>query len=148
MVYYGDEVAINAPGKSGFGDPYNRAPYPWPDASGDVHIYGPPDIQTEIFYSQLGSLRHQLPALRNGSLVTLFTNASLYAFARVAPPNKPVVVVLNKGNGDGSAAIPIRGLYPDGQLENPQTGDKFQVSGGRLRVSVPARGGLILVGTS
>ncbi len=34
MVYYGDEVAINAPGKSGFGDPYNRAPYPWADASG------------------------------------------------------------------------------------------------------------------
>jgi glycosidase len=148
MVYYGDEVAINAPGKNGFGDPYNRAPYPWPDVSGDVHTYGPPDIQTSIYYSQLGALRHQLPALRNGSLVTLFTNANLYAFARVAPPAQPVVVVLNRGNSDATAAIPIRGLYPEGALENPLTGDEFTVGSGRLRVSVPARGGLILVGTS
>src|SRR5207253_9087016 len=64
MVYYGDEVAINAPGKNGFGDPYNRAPYPWQDASGDVHVYGPPDNETLRYYSALGAVRHSLPALR------------------------------------------------------------------------------------
>ena len=45
MVYYGDEVAINAPslfnGNNGpVGDPYNRAPYPWTDQAGDPTIYG------------------------------------------------------------------------------------------------------------
>ena len=83
MVYYGDEVAINAPGQNGFGDPYNRAPYPWADAGGT------PDIETLIYYSQLATIRHRLPALRTGSFVALFSNASVIAFARVAPPEKP-----------------------------------------------------------
>jgi glycosidase len=148
MVYYGDEVAINAPGKGGFGDPYNRAPYPWPDASGDVHTYGPQDIQTLIFYSQLASVRHSLAALRSGSLVTLFANSDVYVFARVAPPNKPVVVALNKSSGDPQVTIPLKGLYSAGVLADQLTGDTFSVSGGKVRVTVPARSGRILVGTS
>jgi len=148
MVYYGDEAAINAPGKNGFGDPYNRAPYPWADASGDIKTYGPPEIQALSYYSQLGAVRHSLPALRNGSLVTLFANADVYAFARVAPPEKPVVVVLNKADRDAQTAIPIRGLYPNGVLQDELTGEKFTVGNGRLRVTVTARSGLVLVGTS
>jgi hypothetical protein len=58
------------------------------------------------------------------------------------------VVVLNKADHDATAAIPIRGLYPNGQLQNPLTGEKFTVSGGELRVTVTARSGLVLVGTS
>src|SRR5204863_9267759 len=36
MIYYGDEAGIDAPGRNGFGDPYNRAPYPWADATGNA----------------------------------------------------------------------------------------------------------------
>jgi len=71
-----------------------------------------------------------------------------YAFARVAPPQKPVVVVLNKADHDATAAIPIRGLYPNGVLQNVLTGEKFAVGGGQLRVTVTDRSGLVLVGTS
>ena len=147
MVYYSDEVAINAPGKNGFGDPYNRAPYPWSDASGNVNTYGPPDFETISYYSHLGAVRHLLPALRSGSVVTLFANADVYAFARVAAPENPVVVVLNKGDQDQQVAIRIRGLYPDGVLQDELAGAKFTVAGGRLRVTVPARSGLVLAGT-
>ncbi len=146
MVYYGDEVGINAPGRSGFGDPYNRAPFPWSDESGNVNAYGPPDVETTQYYSHLGALRHLLPALRNGSVVTLFTSADIYAFARIAAPEKPVVVVLNKADHDATGAISIRGLYPDGVLANELTGEKFTVGSGRLSVTVPARSGLVLVG--
>jgi len=93
-------------------------------------------------------VRHSLPALRTGSVVTLFTSADIYAFARVAPPQKPVVVVLNKADHDATAAIPIRGLYPNGVLQNVLTGEKFAVGGGQLRVTVTDRSGLVLVGTS
>jgi glycosidase len=148
MVYYGDEVAINAPGKNGFGDPYNRAPWPWPDESGDFHTYGPPDIQTQIYSSQLASIHHELPALRTGSLVTLFANADVYAFARVAPPAKPVIVVVNKSNDDPRVTIPLKGLYTSGVLAEPQTGNKFQVTNGKLTLTATARLGMILVGTS
>ena len=64
MVYYGDEAGIDAPGRSGFGDPYNRAPYPWTDASGNVDTYGPPADYMLSWYTRLGALRHSLPALR------------------------------------------------------------------------------------
>jgi glycosidase len=147
MIYYGDEAGINAPGKSGFGDPYNRAPYPWSDESGDVNTYGPPDLTMIDYYTRLASLRRSLPALRSGSVVTLFTNASLYAFARVAPPSKPVIVVLNKGGQEASATIPVRSLYPaDTLLLDALEGSTARVSAGTVRVTVPARGGLILSG--
>jgi glycosidase len=146
MVYYGDEVGINAPGKSGFGDPYNRAPYPWPDESGNVLTYGPSDITTSVYYQHLGALRREYPALRTGSLVTLFASANVYAFARVRPPDKPVIVVLNKAESVVKTPIPIRGLYPNGVLQEPMTGDRFEVSGGQLRVEVQPLSGLLLVG--
>ncbi len=148
MIYYGDEVGINAPGKSGFGDPYNRAPFPWTDESGTIGTYGPPDTGTTQYYAQLGALWHLHPALRTGSLVTLFASADLYAFARVAPPDKPVVVVLNKADHEAKDAIPIRGLYPNGLLQDELTGEKFAVGSGDLRVVVPPRSGLVLAGTS
>jgi glycosidase len=149
MIYYGDEVGINAPGKSGFGDPYNRAPYPWQDETGDVNTYGPPDAAMSAWYHALIRLRTSRPALRTGSLVTLFGDSRVYAFARVASPAKPVVVVLNKSGQDAEATIPLRGLYPNGAtLEDALVGRQSAVSGGSVRVSVSPRFGLVLVGTS
>src|SRR5204863_10003477 len=34
-IYYGDEIALNAPSIKDQDDPYNRAPYPWPDTTGN-----------------------------------------------------------------------------------------------------------------
>jgi glycosidase len=157
MVYYGDEAGIDAPGRSGFGDPYNRAPYPWADASGNVDTYGPPADFMLSWYTRLGALRRSLPALRAGSLVTLFAgdttgvqaDNSVYAFARVALPDKPVIVVLNKGNNPAQAAIPLRGLYVNGtELEQALGGAPVAAASGRVVVSVGPRSGLVLVGTS
>jgi glycosidase len=151
MVYYGDEVGIDAPGRAGFGDPYNRAPYPWTDASGNVDTYGPPVDFMLSWYTRLGRLRHSLPALRTGSFVSLFagdTNTvrsdnDVYAFARVGAPNKPVIVALNKGDEAEAAQIPVRGLYPNGAKLGEQN---LPVANGRVFVSVPPRSGVVLVG--
>jgi glycosidase len=150
MIYYGDEAGINAPGKNGFGDPYNRAPYPWPDESGNVNVYGPQDTEMIDYYTKLASLRRSLPALRTGSTRTLFTDRNVYAFARVAPPNKPVIVVLNKNRDFVPARIPVGGgLYPDGTvLRDALVGDSAQVIGGVLTIRVRGPDGLVLVGTS
>jgi hypothetical protein len=43
--------------------------------------------------------------------------------------------------------IPLKGLYGSGTLEDQQTGNKFQVAGGKVSVTATARRGLILVGT-
>jgi glycosidase len=145
MVYYGDEVGINAPGKGSAGDPYNRAPYPWTDESGDVSTYGPPDDSMLAYYTKLAQIRHELPALQTGAFRTLLTSdkTGVYAFARTGA--KPVIVVANKSASAQRATVPVRGLYADGTTVEDKLGEQAQVSGGALRLLVPAASGAIFV---
>jgi len=150
MVFYGDEVAINAPGT----DPQNRAPYPWSDQSGDLSLYGPPDLGVLDFYKRLGRIRADLPSLQEGNFVTLLTGDTekaaykdLYAFMRAAPPAKPVIVVLNKGAQEEAAFIRLRGAYPNGiQLHDALGSGTSDVANGQVAVTVPPHNGLVLVG--
>lgn len=151
MILYGDEAGINAPGA----DPFNRAPYPWTDVSGDPGLYGPPDQTMLDYYTRLGRLRAQLPALKDGSFSTLLTgdtsgasgDSDVYAFVRAGGADKPVIVVLNKGSASESGTVPVRGTYPNGAtLVDALGGSSATVDGGAVSVSVPARGGLVLVG--
>jgi glycosidase len=149
MVYYGDEIGISAPGKSGFADPYNRAPFPWPDVTRDPRTAYFVDPLMGDYYARLAAIRHSLPALRAGSLTTLFTSPKVYAFARVAPPDKPVLVVLNKSDRPTQLDIPVRGLYPNGTtLRDQKSSFQTTVTNGRAHVELFQRDGVILVGTS
>jgi glycosidase len=122
MLYYGDEVGIDAPDRNGFNDPYNRAPFPWDNEDSGLLDY----------YRKLGAIRHSLPALRTGSLVTLSTKGSVYVFERLGPPDKPVIVALNKGSSPASVKVSGTGLVD-------------QLTGTPFAGTVPARGGVILV---
>jgi hypothetical protein len=100
------------------------------------------------YYAQLASIRRSLPALRTGSLRTLATTANIYAFARVAAPNKPAVVVLNKSDRPTELDIPLRGLYPNGAtLRDQKSSFQATVANGRAHVQLFPRDGMILVGT-
>jgi glycosidase len=148
MIYYGDEAAINAPGL-GAADPFNRAPYPWPDASGDPSTYGPADTSMIAYYSKLGRLRHELPVLRSGSFERLTANdaAGVYAFARAGGTAKPVIVALNKSGSPRDVVVRTGRLYADGAaLEDRVGGTTTTVSGGAVRISLAARSGAVLVG--
>ena len=149
MIYYGDETGWSVPGKNGFNDPYNRAPFPWPDVSRDPHTAYFPDPRMGDYYAELARMRRALPALKTGSLRTLFTNASVYGFARVAPPNQPVIVVLNKGDQPATVTVPVRGLYPNGTtFARPA---QLAADRGQRRVRARqlfGRDGLVLAGTS
>jgi glycosidase len=148
MIYYGDEAAINAPGL-GAADPFNRAPYPWSDASGDPNTYGPADTSMIAYYSKLGRIRHELPALRTGSFERVLANnaAGLYAFARTGSGAKPVIVALNKSGSPRDVVLRIGRFYADGtSVEDRIGGTTSTVSGGTIRVSLAARSGAVLVG--
>jgi glycosidase len=149
MIYYGDETGFYVPGKNGFGDPYNRATFPWEDATFDIATRHIPDPRMGDYYTRLSAIRRSLPALRTGSLRTLFTNSNVFGFARVVAPEKPVIVVLNKGAQPATVAVPVRGLYPNGAtLTDQKSSFRTTVSGGRARVQLFGRDGVILVGTS
>jgi glycosidase len=125
MLYYGDEAGIVAPGKDGFSDPYNRAPFPWDNVDESLLEY----------YAKLIAIRHSHPALRTGSLVTLSAKGDVYAFERIAPPDKPVMVVLNKGSKPATVSLPGNGLFDE-------------LNGTRFDGTVPARSGAIVVATT
>jgi glycosidase len=159
MVYYGDEVAINAPSlysnsSGAVGDPYNRAPFPWPDQSGDDTIYGPPDTSVASYYGKLAHLRKQYPSLRNGAFVTLLTGdtqqnttaPNTYAFARTLANQATAVVALNNGSASNTANIPVGAFFTDGtQLQDPISGTTYGVSSGNVQLTLAARSGVVLL---
>ncbi len=164
MVYYGDEVGINAPsvGNSPGGlaedDPYNRAPYPWADESGNQNTYGPPDSGMLGFYTQLGILRRGRPALRTGDFAPVLmgdltassTDNNTFAFARFDAGEK-IIVVMNNGTTSNTATIPVGAYFADGTVLTDPLGSSsfapsatFTVSGGNITVTIPARSGAII----
>ncbi len=168
MVYYGDEAGINSPsvGNSGAGlpedDPYNRAPYPWSDESGDQNIYGPADTSLVNFYTTLGNFRRVHPALRTGSFEALLTGDTTasttdnnsFAFARTLETDK-IIVVMNNGASANTITIPVSAYFADGTilydaLSSGSLNSKdnllggLTVSGGNVTLTIPARSGAVL----
>ncbi len=126
-IYYGDEIGINAPSVDDNGtlqdDPYNRAPYPWPDASGST--YGPADEDMLSFYQTLSALRHANPALREGELITLLTDdeTGVYAFLRLdRATGNAALVAVNKSEAAQTVELDIDGLIPNDLTLNPALG--------------------------
>ncbi|MBC6936451.1 MAG: hypothetical protein DWB42_11495 [Chloroflexi bacterium] len=149
-IYYGDEIAIDAPSIRDSGgvyqdDPYNRAPYPWPDTEGDY--YPPPDEDMLAFYRGLGALRRDNPALRTGEMVTLLADDQngLYAFARLSKADgSAALVALNRSATDRQVRLDFGGLLPSGlRLQPFPDGAPISTDGGSAEVAVPARSGII-----
>jgi glycosidase len=168
MVYYGDEAGINSPSVANSpgglpeDDPYNRAPYPWSDETGNTAVYGPADNSLISYYTILGTLRKQNAALRTGSFETLLmgditastTDNNTFAFARQSGANK-VVVVLNNGSTANTAVIPVGTYFTDGTTLTDSLGNssftdensfaQHVVTGGNVTVTLAARTAAILV---
>ena len=158
MVYYGDEAALNSPSLAGGpggpeDDPYNRAPYPWADESGDPNVYGPADQSVVGFYTRLAHMRKQFAALRDGSFETLLTgdttpsaaDNNTYAFARVSGASR-AVVALNNGTAANTATVPVAAHFADGtSLTDVLGGATYTVTGGSVTVTLAARGGVVLL---
>jgi glycosidase len=159
MVYYGDEVAINAPSRAANGsglaedDPYNRAPYPWADEAGDPNVYGPADNCAANFYRTLARIRREHPALRTGAFETLLTGDAtpaandngVYAFLRNGGGEK-VVVALNQDGNRALPAVPVNGNFADGvTFRDALSNNIYTVSGGFINLDLPARTGAVLI---
>lgn len=177
-IYYGDEIALDAPsvsdGSTIQDDPYNRAPYPWPDTGGDH--YGPPDEDMFAFYQALAALRHANPALREGEMITLLADdvTGVYAFLRTdAAAGNAALVVANQGDAAQTVTLDVSGLLPEGFALDPafaqvgeartvpinvggiltgelrlvQPVEPAVVTGGALTVTVGALSGNIWAGT-
>ncbi len=151
-VYYGDEVGLDAPGAwyndKWEDDPYNRAPYPWPDTPGTYQTR-PIISQT---YHLLGETRQRYPALRRGTFDTLLVDdtAQLYGYGRRAD-NEMAIIILNRGATVQTATLSLAGYVGEGVVFSDTlalTPMTATVSGGQLILEVPPMWGRVLVPVS
>lgn len=153
-VYYGDEIALDAPSLPDSGgnlqdDPYNRAPYPWPDEEGDAYSR---DEEMLAFYQTLGTVRNAHPALREGERITLLADddAGVLAYLRVdVTAGDAVLVVINQSEQERTVELALDGLVArDLTLEPVFGGETITVGPEPVSVTVPALSGNIWAGTA
>lgn len=152
-LYYGDEIGLNHDGVFSGGkwedDPYNRAPFPWPDVGGSSYT-AVTDLQG--FARLMASLRLSYRALQDGDVqhgLIIDDANKLYGFARTNG-SQTALIALNR---DGAAhTATFTGLnaspynLPDGTvLVDGLSGSTFTVSGGSVSVTVNPTWGVVLL---
>jgi glycosidase len=141
MVYYGDEV-----GMWGADDPTCRKPMLWRD----LEPYENPDENHVMddhlaFYKRAIALRNAHPALRTGSFQTLLTDdeQDVWAFLR-RDPNEQLIVALNASDKDATVVVPLPRNAPRAWRGVFNLDETLTARENRLRVHVPAIGGVVL----
>lgn len=140
MIYYGDEAGL-----WGADDPTCRKPMLWED----LQPYDHPE-QNFVMKDQLAlyqaaiALRNAHPALRSGYFHTLLTDDAkdVWAFER-GDANERLIVVLNASDAACEIALPA----PDGAARWKYIfggGGEAAAEGGKLKLSIPAVGGVVL----
>lgn len=152
-LYYGDEIGLNHDGVWSSGkwedDPYNRAPFPWNDASGSSYTA---DSGLQAHARKMASIYHSYRALQDGDVQhgLLVDDANkLYGFARTNG-SQTALIVLNRDNSahpatlSGLNASPYN--LPDGTvLVDALNGGTVTVSGGSVNITVNSNWGVVLL---
>jgi Alpha amylase, catalytic domain len=139
-VYYGDEVGL-----TGDDDPDDRRTYPWADLGGS------PDTALLGHYRTLAGLRRTTDALTAGDLRILLADDAnnALAYGRKTTTGAAIVAV-NRGDTARTLVLPVAGYLPDGVAFTTRYAvggggsAGASVSGGAIRVEVPANGALLL----
>lgn len=79
-IFYGDEAGLE-----GYGDPFNRMPYPW----------GKEDHKLIEHYRNLGKLRQENSVYKNGEFNLIYLDATLLVFSRESGDDSFVTIVNN-----------------------------------------------------
>lgn len=106
-VYYGDEA-----GMEGYQDPFNRGCYPW----------GHEDNDLIAWYRELGAVRGECSALREGAFRPLFEGDGVVVFER-RDDNETLLCAVNRTEGEQVIPLPDEwcdapSLMGDGTVRN------------------------------
>ncbi len=138
LIYYGDEIGL-----PGAGDPDNRRPMRFGDE------LSPRERMVLAHVQKLGRLRRRLRVLRRGDRRTVYVEDDFYVFARTDPETGQVALVaVNRQDRawTGSVFLPAElGLADGAVLTDELGGGRVTVSGGAVRLDVPAMEGAVYV---
>ncbi len=140
-IYYGDEAGL-----CGFTDPDNRRAFPW----------GEENFELIDFHRACIRIRRENPELRTGSLRKLLGEPGLIAYARFNKRGTTVVVINNnEAPRECDLSVWECGVPMECEMKRVllTTDVSFftetrmiPVSGGRIHVSLPPTGGIVLKG--
>lgn len=139
VIYYGDEAGL-----CGFTDPDSRRCYPW----------GHEDLEMLSFYKAMVHIRKQNPELREGSLLKLYVQPYVTAYARFTDTERCVVIVnCSDMIKDISMTVWEAGVSPESVMDRimltTQEGYNTEVVEipvikGRIEVSLLAQSAIVL----
>lgn len=131
-IYYGDEIGL-----PGGDDPDCRRTINWAQRENW-------DMNLLSHYKQLIALRKAHPALRRGRYQRLQAGPFTYVFARELGDDK-LIVAVNVSDKAAKIDIPVKDLLADGTSLKALYGKgNLKVEGGKVRVNLPGRDGLVL----
>ncbi len=139
-IYYGDEIGIR--GTDAYEEPHQdkdaRWTFPWHDRS----LW---DLELFAYVKELIALRHAHRVLRRGHYYELYAEELVYAFAR-RDADETMVILLNAGEEAAEVSVPVGAYFHDGVHLKVilGTGQVGAVSNGEMRVTLPARDGVVL----
>ncbi len=122
-VYYGDEV-----GMEGFEDPFNRRTFPW----------GREDSELMGWFTRLGHIRQESPALQRGNIQYRAAQGPLLAFTRSAQ-GETLLAAFNAGEKTAQLV-----LEDEARLELLLGAARFQISSQGNVLTLPPRTGSLL----
>ncbi len=140
-IYYGDEI-----GMQGFKDPYNRRPYQW--TGGDSYI--------EEKVRSLVKLRNAHVALQTGSILPLYAQGDVLAYARVIAgehdafgvqtANEAFIYAANRSRTEAHSVSLDVSDFAIGTFVNAlePEGERYEVRNGHLQLELPPLTALVL----
>jgi len=138
-VYYGDEISLR--GTKRYDRPHRdldaRWPFPWHDES----VW---DREMLSYFREVIALRRTYPALRSGGFHHLLAQGQHYAVARRGDSDT-LLVLCNMSESAAEISVPVSPHLRDGQHVVVIFGShaRATVAHGDVRLSVPARSGLV-----
>jgi len=158
-LYYGDEIGLNHDGvwasNKWEDDPYNRAPFPWDDATGNSYSYDATAAAAELqqFARTMASIRWSYRALQDGDVqhgLVIDDVRKLYGFARTNG-EQTALIVLNRSGDTHSVTLSGLNAAPynlaDGVvlIDALHGNATYTVSGGAVTVPVAPTYGVVLL---
>jgi neopullulanase len=139
-IYYGDEIGLHGTDK--YNEPHNDADARWAFPWHDKSIW---ELSLLSYFKQLITMRIERPVLRRGRFEQLYAAGHCYAFARVDDTNA-LIVIVNVSELDQRLSLPLNTVSINGASLSSIFGvsGKYEVRGGRVLMTIPAREGLVL----
>ncbi len=147
LIYYGDEIGL-----PGGGDPDNRRDFPggWVEDQRNAFTnQGRTAPERDLFdhIRKVIKLRHELEALRTGSMRHLYVDEWIYVYARIQD-GQVVIVAINNGKDAAVCDLPVGnlGMNNGAVLVNRlNIASSVKVEDNKIHLSLPPRSASILV---